>query len=388
MRREDRRIVALLGFLHGTVHATILSIPVFLLSWRAEFRADDVTLGLLATAGYGVYGVGAVPFGALADRGPPARILVVCAAGIAASMAAVAASPSIPVLAVSLGMLGLFSGAYHPTGLSVISRAVSEQGRGMGWHGMGGSLGIAAGPAYVGAAISLGGSWRLVAGSLGVVAVVAVLLLLAFLPPEARVRPAVEGASRRALVTRPYALILLVYMFAGFAYQGGLTFLPRFVGAGLFAAALGLGAVGQVLSGTLADRRRPDRILFALSEAAAGTLAVGAVLLVEGWGPPLAAFSVVALAFGFLLFSLEALQNTLVTHEAPKALRGVAFGFTFLSVFGVGSIGAALAGYLLSRSEGALLFALLAGSLASSGVFAYAAGRAGRATESQRERGS
>jgi len=85
----------------------------------------------------------------------------------------------------------------------------------------------------------------------------------------------------------------------------------------------------------------------------------------------------VAVGFGFLLFSLEALQNTLVTREAPREVRGLAFGFTFLSVFGIGAIGATLAGYLLDRAEAPLLFGLLAGSLATSGAFAFAAGRAG-----------
>ncbi|HLQ42654.1 MAG TPA: MFS transporter, partial [Thermoplasmata archaeon] len=166
MRREDRRVVAVLGFLHGVVHANILSIPIFLLAWQPEFGATDVTLGLLAAVGFGFYGLGAVPFGFLADRRPPGRLLLLCAAGIATSMVAVAASPSIPFLALSLGALGLFSGIYHPTGLSIISRVVAEQGRGMGWHGMGGSLGIAAGPAFVGATLAIGWSWRSVAGLL------------------------------------------------------------------------------------------------------------------------------------------------------------------------------------------------------------------------------
>src|SRR2546427_10345599 len=98
MRREDRRVVAVLGFLHGVVHANILSIPIFLLAWKLEFGADDVTLGLLAAAGFGFYGLGAVPFGFLADRGTPARLLLLCAGGIAVSMLGVAASPSIPLL--------------------------------------------------------------------------------------------------------------------------------------------------------------------------------------------------------------------------------------------------------------------------------------------------
>src|SRR5437879_1360142 len=188
MRREDRRVVAGLGFLHGTVHANILSIPLFLLAWHVEFGADNLTLGLLAAAAYSLYGIGAVPFGFLADRRAPDRLLLLCASGIAGSMAAVAASPSVPILAVSLGALGLFSGAYHPTGLSVISRTVTEQGRG--------------------------------------------------------------------------------------------------IGSGFFAAALGLGAVGQVFSGTLADRPRPDRPLFALSATAAGSLAARGYYSSRGWARP------------------------------------------------------------------------------------------------------
>src|SRR5437764_6330128 len=136
MRREDRRVVAVLGFLHGVVHSNILSIPVFLLAWKAEFGADDVTLGLLAAAGYGFNGVAAVPFGFLADRRAPARLLLVCAAGIAISMAGVAASPSIPVLAVSLAAVGLFSRVYHPTARSIILLAVVEPGLAVRWHGM------------------------------------------------------------------------------------------------------------------------------------------------------------------------------------------------------------------------------------------------------------
>src|SRR3989475_6093931 len=192
----------------------------------------------------------------------------------------------------------------------------------MGWHGMGGSLGIAAGPAYVGATLAFGASWRLVAGSLILPAVIAsVLLLVERMPRGVLTSPAVPGGARRGLASRPYGLILLVYMFAGFAYQGGLTFLPRFIGAGFFAAALGLGAVGQVFSGTLADRRRPDRTLFALSAAAAGSLAAAGILLVAELGAPFLGLTAGALGFGFLLFSLEALQNTPVTPHAAQGGR-------------------------------------------------------------------
>src|SRR2546422_9344760 len=120
MRREDRRVVAVLGFLHGVVHANILSIPIFLLAWKLEFGADDVTLGLLAAAGFGFYGLGAVPFGFLADPRPAGGLLLLRAAGIAISLVGVGAGPSIPGLALSLGALRLLSGIDHPTGFAVL----------------------------------------------------------------------------------------------------------------------------------------------------------------------------------------------------------------------------------------------------------------------------
>src|SRR3989442_2774167 len=178
MRQEDRAVVGLLGFLHGTVHANLLAIPVFLnLAWRAEFRADDVTVGLLAATTFACFGLSSLPFGFLADRRPAGRLLLISSGAIAASLALVAISPSLPWLALSLAALGLASGIYHPTGLSAISRSVEAQGRGMGWHGMGGSLGIALGPAFVGAALAARWPWRSALGLL----VLSPLLRLAWL---------------------------------------------------------------------------------------------------------------------------------------------------------------------------------------------------------------
>ncbi len=150
-------------------------------------------------------------------------------------------------------------------------------------------------------------------------------------------------------------------MFAGFAYQGGLAFLPHFIGPGLFVLALACGAVGQVASGRLADR-------FALSLVGALLLLLLALFVSSGLsGAP---FGGAAIAFGLVLFSLEPLQNTLVTREAPRPLRGSAFGFTFLSVFGIGSIGAVLAGWLLQQNQDAVLFLVLGLCMAASGAAA------------------
>src|SRR5207247_1225015 len=146
-----------------------------------------------------------------------------------------------------------------------------------------GSLGSARGRAFVGVALSLGGSWRLVAGAPSLPAIaVASLLLARPLPHDAAGDRGDPVVSRRALFTVPFLLVLLVYMFAGFAYQGGLAFLPHFIGPGLFVLALACGAMGQVASGRLADRRRPERTLFARRLVGALWLLLLSLFLVLG----------------------------------------------------------------------------------------------------------
>lgn len=187
------------SLLHGLVHGNLLAVPIFLdLPWRTEFAAGDVTLGLLGAAAYACFGLGSVPFGHFADRHGAPRLLVICVAGIGVSLALVAASPGIEALGASLALLGLFSGSYHPTGLSLISRAVREPGRGMGWHGMGGSLGIALGPATVGGLLQVGWHWRTVAAVLVVPAIGALAVLLASRLQD-RVRPSESRPFRASL---------------------------------------------------------------------------------------------------------------------------------------------------------------------------------------------
>jgi len=363
VRPEERRAVGTLAFIHGLVHGTILAIPVFLaLAWGPEFRLEPLLAGGLAAVAYVGFGAASVPFGRLADRGGTRELLALSVVGIAASLAAVALSPGLPGLAVSLGVLGVTAGAYHPTALAYISRHVQEQGRGMGWHGMGGSLGVALEPAIVGALLALGVPWRAVVAGMTIPPILA-FPLLALQNTASAPRSRTASSLRhdlRSVATPAFVPVAFVYAFAGIAYWGSLTFLPGIVGTASYALLLALGAAGQVLSGHLADRPRPHRTLFRMTFAAAAVLTVLATEI-----PWLVAAG--AWTFGFLLFSLEPLQNTLVTQTVPREVRGLAFGITFLSVFGVGSLGAVVAGAMLGRGEQGPLFLLLAGSLGLSG---------------------
>src|SRR2546429_80804 len=123
---------------------------------------------------------------------------------------------------------GLFlsSGIYHPTALAAISRSVEAQGAAMGWHGMGGSLGIALGPAFVAASLASGWPWRDAVAVLVLPPLVG-LALLATRFPRVGTRPPTAVATRsRTLASVPVARVLLVYFFSGVASPGPLCILP------------------------------------------------------------------------------------------------------------------------------------------------------------------
>src|SRR5438309_1964724 len=255
MRREDRAVVGLLGFLHGAVHANLLAIPVFLnLPWRSEFHADSVVVGLLAATTYACFGFSSVPFGFLADRRPPTRLLMLSAGGIAVSLASLAFSTNLPWLALSLAGLGLSSGIYHPTALAAISRSVEAQGAAMGWHGMGGSLGIALGPAFVAASLASGWPWRDAVAVLVLPPLVG-LALLATRFPRVGTRPPTAVATRSRTLA------------------SGLSFFSVF----------GLGSIGAVLAGWLLAQGLAAAMFLALGAAiaASGVIAYGIGATVE-----------------------------------------------------------------------------------------------------------
>ncbi|MFQ5837543.1 MAG: MFS transporter [Thermoplasmata archaeon] len=378
MDSRERTLVAYATVAHSLNHAYILLIPLFIRIWIEEFQSDVYVMGLVASAAYAFFGGGSLPFGYLADRIGSRGLLMVYLGGAAASLLLISVSQGLLQLTLALSLLGLSSSIYHPSAIAMISREVREQGRGLGYHGMGGSLGIALGP-FIASLLLLSMGWRTALLLFSSPA----LLLLAVLA----IRGPVELAPRRAPtlseMSRSFAnygflLVLLVYVFAGVAYWGALTFLPLYLdtlqlpslslgtrlmtpGAYLFSALLAVGAAGQVAGGHLADRSRVESTLAVSS-------VLVAILLILLALPPSLAIAVVAVAFGFLLFSLEPMQNVLVSTRTPGNVRGVAFGMVFLSVFGIGALGAALGGYVSETKGLSAIFPILSSFMVVSGA--------------------
>ncbi|MEM4780188.1 MAG: MFS transporter [Halalkalicoccus sp.] len=378
MDANDRSIVGFVMLAHATVHTYELAIPILLTVWLVEFSTTTAVLGAVVSLGYGLFGLGALPGGALADRYGSRTLIVASLSGMGASFALLSLAPSVAGIALALCLWGVAASAYHPAGLALISNGVREQGRGFGYHGAAGNVGIALGPLAT-ALLLLAFDWRTVAFLLVVPALVGVAAGLVVSFDE---RAAVSGArtdgglslsrvlaDTRTLLTVGFATVLLVVTLNGLYYRGLLTFLPGVLGdllaaplAGIepvdpdslasdefdparyvYAGLLLVGVFGQYAGGRLVDRIRPEVGL-------AGVL-----------------FALAAASLAFVLFSIQPLGQALVASYAAPDVRGLTFGYSYLAIFGVGALGAAIAGTLLTYGSARVLFVFLGGLVATSG---------------------
>ncbi|MFC6730647.1 MFS transporter, partial [Natronoarchaeum mannanilyticum] len=94
MNSNDRAIVGLVVLGHAAVHTYELSIPVLVTVWLVEFGTTEAVIGGVVTAGYALFGLGAVPGGVLADRLGSRRLIAGCLAGMGGSFALLGLTPT------------------------------------------------------------------------------------------------------------------------------------------------------------------------------------------------------------------------------------------------------------------------------------------------------
>lgn len=388
---NDRRIVGLVALAHAMVHTYELSIPIFVTVWLVEFPTSRAELGLVVAAGYALFGIGALPGGVLADRLGSRRLIAACLFGMAASFVLVSLSPTLPVLALALVVWGMAASVYHPSGLSLISKGVRARGDAFAYHGIAGNLGIAFGPLAT-ALLLLVLDWRTTALLLAAPAVLAggVALRARFDEHAAVDADAVgDGGDRsdggvsslggfigesRRLLTSAFLAVFLVVVCSGLYYRGVLTFMPELLAdfpafdpievAGravepsryVYVALLVVGVAGQYVGGKLTDRVSTERAL----AVAYGALLVLALAFLPAVNAGFAAFVVLGTLLGFTLFVVQPLYQSAVAEYTPAGTRGLSYGFTYLGVFGVGALGAAIAGAVLEYWDANALFVVLA----------------------------
>jgi MFS family permease len=389
MNANDRSIVALVMAGHGLVHTYELSIPIFMTAWLAEFGVSEATLGGLVGAGYALFGIGALPGGILVDRFGSRRLIAACFAGMGGAFVLLGLLPSIWGIAVALVAWGGAASVYHPAGLALISTGVRQRGHALAYHGIAGNVGIAGGPLAT-ALLLLVFDWPVVAVLLGLPALGAAIgawrasfdergaVELHESPDENAASSASAGPSLAVLWRRStrlfasgFAGVFALVAVSGLYYRGVLTFLPdlltplftidlpmevetgRYVYAGLLAVGIG----GQYVGGRLSDRAGTEWVLAGAFAALAGV----ALLFLPVAGLGTGGLLVMSIVLGFFLFVVQPLYQATVAEYTPPDARGLSYGYTYLAVFGVGALGAALAGGLLQGGGAKLLFGVLAG---------------------------
>jgi len=338
----------------------MITFAAVLTPMRASVGAGLFTISVVGNISYFSFGLLAPLSGHLADRIGSRAVLAAGLGGMAVSLVAVALAPNLYVLAAALAALGLSAAVYHPAGLSLIARRVAAVEKGMAYHGIFGSVGVAVGPLLAGL-IMAGSSWRWVYAALAVP--VAALALTFFLGAGGRsVAGKAPAATRFPARTQMGALVVyyLVALAIGFVYHGGTTFLPTRLGEmkGLFlgnaatTATLLFGVIGQYIGGAVAARRRLEPVLAAAMAAAGAGLfllgcAAGPLLL-----PP-------AALFGLAYFATQPVTNTLIARLTSARRQGLAYGVNFFLTFGLGSLGTSFTGFIGERLELGAAFRVL-----------------------------
>jgi len=413
MNANDRAITGFTMAGHAMVHTYELAVPILLTVWLVEFSVTSATLGSVVAVGYGLFGVGALPGGLLVDRFGSRRLIVACLFGMGSAFVLLGLLPGVAGIAVALAVWGLAASVYHPAGLTLISKGADQRGAAFAYHGMAANVGIAGGP-FLTALLLVAVEWRTAVIALAVPAFVAGLAGLTVEFDETAAvdadgaagddasddnadttdddgtspdvdSPAEFVAASRGLFTAGFLTVFVLVLFNGLYYRGMLTFLPRLLSdfldpllavdpvaaiepiadtpaasefdlsRYLFAGLLAVGVAGQYVGGRLTDAIEPERGL-------AGMLVVlvaVALLFVPASGslPTLLAVSAV---LGFALFGLQPLSQATIAKYSPPDYRGLSFGYTYLAIFGIGALGASLAGAALTYGTQTTVFLMLA----------------------------
>jgi MFS family permease len=379
VQSTDGQVAAFTAVAHASFHVYELSIPLFIPIWLDVFSTSLATLGVVVGAGYALIGVGALPSGILSDRFGSKTLVTAAAGGMGGGFLVLATVRGLAGLTAALVLWGAAASVYHPAGLSLISRAAEDRGTVFAYHGVGGSLGTVVGPAATAVLLAVV-DWRLAAAAL---ALPALGVMVSGFFSGLEDAGGSDGdltdvagfvADTRSLFTAGFTLTLVVVMLYGVYYRGLLTFLPESLAslavfeavvlAGwavdptqyVYAGLLAVGAIGQYAGGRVTNHVRPELALV----VALGTLVVVTLAFVPASGAGTLAFLLVCGRLGLVLYAVAPIYQVAIAARAPEGSHGLSYGYTYVGMFGVGALGAAMAGAILTRTGTTVLFSVLA----------------------------
>jgi len=343
---------------------------------RESLGLNYLQSGILLSAYTITSGLSQFPGGWIGDRLRRNIVIAVGLGGISLMAVAVGLSPAYYPMLFILVVMGIFTGAYHPSAVSLLSGYYDESKRGkvIALHMAGGSIGYAMGPILGGLIAELWG-WRFAFIILALPALSAVPLLLKKFRPQEPVthEPTTDDSTtqqpiQRGLsifqVLKPIAIIFILTVSTQLVAGSAMAFIPIYlvdkhnIAPGYAAMMLGIirgaGIVGSLFGGWLSDRWGRKNAIF-LSLVATGPVLYLLTILSFNAG-----LIVVFILFGMFMYMRQATVQPLLMDSVPAYLRATVFGIYFgLSMEGM-SLVQPVAGHFMDIFGIAEVFTVIA----------------------------
>ena len=372
MNKENKIVMGVTAFSHLAVHAQMMVFPTLMLLFHHEFDLGLDTLGIMASAGAFMFGVGAIPAGFLeAKLGGRALLLIYQVGSIIGGLGLILAKTPVQ-MTIGLGILGLASSIYHPAGLTILSRRLKNLSKGMAIHGVAGSIGLALGPLFAGAAAEFG-SWRV--SYLIWIILQGILVFVTFFMIKRRNKPIEDETKKEIFEIKDKRSIVLYYVMStalGFSFGGFTTYMPSLFGSqttGIFALlpetlkagffttlVFTSGILGQTIGGYVGDRYSRSFLLFWIV-----ILNMPFLFLMgytSGWS-----LLISSILLGIVHFLNQPVANALLAELTPSSHRGIGYGISFFLSFGFGGIAPAVCGWITNQYSIEMVFPFMAISL-------------------------
>ena len=357
MNTEDRTIIAISAS-HGIMHAYLVLLPAMIPILGGDL-GDIATVGMLASLVTLFYGWLSLPVGFIADRFSKKTLIMASMILCGGASIIIGLSPSIPIAAIGLIILGIGASLYHPCGyahMSLVSDA--SRGRYMGIQGLAGDMGMAV--SYLTSSLlGIRFGWRMtfiIWGAIGLT-MAAIDFLVAHdiaceIPEGGHVGP-VE-TLRRMFSTTDRATLLItlgIVVLSGMLWTGVASFIMVFIeeqkgisfviAGGLSTLKYTVGAFAQILGGELSDKMGRKKLLL-FGYAGFALSLIGFIMAPSSL--PILALMVIVL--GFTFFITQSPMNALLGDVARKDTVGVTYGVNFTLKYGIGFFTPAIAGFL------------------------------------------
>ncbi len=343
-------------------HHLLTALPIPLSPMiRSDFSLDYTFAGLVISAFNLAYGIGQLPGGWLADRFGPRIMMGIGICGIALAGFLVGLSQNFWMLILSLALMGVMGGGYHPAAPVLISASVERkhQGRALGLHMIGGSASFFLSPLMAAAIASYWG-WR---GSFITLSVFAMTFGIFFYVVLRR-RVAAEGTKQKSAARlqespagsiqwRHLAAFIFMSSSAAAILFSVTSFIPLYlvdrVGfsketAGAFYALLySAGLWGSPLGGYLSDRFGPIPVILSVLFLAGPVVYL--LQFVSSW----LGAGILLLMIGMIIYVRMPVSEAYIVARTPEHNRSAILGLYFFSHMEGGGILTPVMGYMIDR---------------------------------------